>query len=64
MDGLCNPYLMGYVFGIPECEMINARGLVWLLAWLESGGFRPFPSHKMKICDVGEFWGGALPISL
>ena len=64
MDGLCILYLVGYVFGISECEMINARGLVWLLAWLEGGGFQPFPSHKRKRCDVVGFWGGSLPIAM
>ena len=64
MDGLCIPYLVGNIFGIPYSEMINAGSLVWLLARLESGGCWPFPSLRGEGCDVGCFRGGSLPITL
>ena len=63
-NGFCAPYLVCQVFRIPEGEVIYTCRLEWLLAWQEGGGRRPFPSHKGERCDVGGFWGGAVPIAL
>ena len=58
------PYLLGYMCGIPYGKVTYTGSLFWLLAWLEGGGCRPFPSHKRERGDVGGFGGGAIPVAM
>ena len=44
-EGLSVSPLSGHVMGILNCEMINARGIIWLLALCYGGGRGHRPSH-------------------